>query len=224
MMEINFGGARGTRPSPVHLSDGSSARGQFFGQSSLSELAIVDARSVVKYSGSIEDLPFLAPIGCGYQTGAGTILNVLRPKHNHSVAIFGLGAVGFSALMAAKSLNVARLIAVDIVDMRLELATTFGATHTINPRGTTVYDALRAISPEGIDFIIDTTGLGQMLSDGVRALGQKGTLAVVGTPRPSEMVQINALDLLMSCKSVIGVIEGDSNPSQLSLDLLSRPD
>lgn len=125
MMPINFGGARRASDSPVRLLDGSSARGQFFGQSSFSELAIVDVRSAVKFSGAIDDLLFLAPIGCGYQTVAGTILNVLRPRHDHSIAIFGMGGVGFAALMAAKSINVANLIAVDIVDARLEMAETF---------------------------------------------------------------------------------------------------
>jgi Zn-dependent alcohol dehydrogenase len=219
MTVLNFGGTRGLDDSPVRLPDGSFVRGQFFGQSSFSELAIVDVRSVVKYDGPMEDLAFLAPMGCGYQTGSGTILNVLRPGPDQSIAIFGLGAVGLAALMAVKSMNIETIVAVDIVDAKLGIATSLGATYTINSKTQNVYEAIRAIDPEGIDFVVDTTGLGHMVNDGVRALRHKGTLALVGTPKPSETLQINALDLLMACKTIVGVVEGDSDPLQVSWHL-----
>jgi Zn-dependent alcohol dehydrogenase len=76
------------------------------GQSSLSEEAIVDAGSVVNYSGSMEILSFLPPIGCGYQTGAGIGLDVLRLSYDHTVTVVRLEEVGLSALMSASTLQI----------------------------------------------------------------------------------------------------------------------
>lgn len=92
MTNINFGGARGLEPStsPISLPDGTPVRGQFFGQSSLSKLAVVSERSIVKCDASPEDLAFLAPLGCGYLTGAGTVFNVLRPKKDSKFVVFGM--------------------------------------------------------------------------------------------------------------------------------------
>lgn len=90
------------RSTPARLKDGNqSVRSQYFGQSSFSKMSVVNEKCVVKCPHP-ENMAIYAPIGCGIQTGAGTVLNVLKPTKEQSIVIFGLGSVGLSALMAAK--------------------------------------------------------------------------------------------------------------------------
>lgn len=214
----NFGGTRGLDDTSIRRPNGDFIRGPVFGQSSFSKLAICDARTAVKYPGPVEDLSFLAPLGCGFMTGAGTVLDVLKPKSNNSIAILGLGAVGLSALMAAKSLNVADIIAIDIIESRLELAKSLGATHALNGRKyKDVEAAIREASPRGTDFIVDTTGLTAMINSGIKALAQQGTLAIVGTPVPGEHLSVEGMDMLIHCKKIIGVTGAYANPQEVSL-------
>src|SRR4029453_2756925 len=103
----------------------------FFGQSSFAQYAIADERSAVKV-GAGADLAVLAPLGCGVLTGFGSMWNVLDPGADDIVAVYGAGAVGLSAVIAAAQRHPAQLIAIDLVDERLRLAEELGATATIN--------------------------------------------------------------------------------------------
>ena len=214
----NFIGTRGdSNDSAIWASDGRQCRGTFFGQSSFSKLAIVDSRAVVKYSGAVEDLAYLAPLGCGYMTGAATVMNVLQPKPTSSLVIIGLGAVGLSALMAAKHTQVQEVIAVDIIESRLQIASRLGATHTINSnQWPSIEAAILEILPQGSKYIIDATGLTSVINSGIRALAHGGTFAIVGTPRPHDVLQIDALSMLTQCKSLIGVTGGYCDPQQVT--------
>ncbi|RJE25379.1 alcohol dehydrogenase [Aspergillus sclerotialis] len=218
MTDINFGGARGLEPSssPISLPDGTPVRGQFFGQSSLSKLAVVSERSIVKCDASPEDLPFLAPLGCGYLTGAGTVFNILRPKKDSKFVIFGMGAVGLAACLAAKAEGVEIIVAVDIVDEKLELAKSLGATHSINTKITPDLEAgLREFFPDGVDRVLDTTGVRILQQSGLNALAHEGILAIVGVSRPGNTIEIDPLKFMMNCNRVIGMIEGEANPAQI---------
>lgn len=221
----NFVSPRTNSTRPIYsLLDGTPVHGQFFGQSSLSQMAIVAEDSVVKCE--LDDpssLAYLAPLGCGYLTGAGTVFNALQPRPESTLAILGMGAVGLAALLAAKSLGVQRIIAVDMVDAKLALAKSLGATHTVNTKEVPDLCAgLRAMVPEGVDRIIDTTGVVALLQAAVRALGHEGVLALVGVPRPGETLVVDALDLMVSCKRIVGVIEGFADPKEVSLSAV-RP-
>lgn len=225
MTPINFAGARGlsAAESPISFPGGKGPiRGQFFGQSSMSKLAVVDERSVVKSPSAsgitIEDMAVLAPLGCGYLTGAGTVFNVLKPKPTSRFAVFGMGAVGLAALMAARALGVENVIAVDIVDAKLELAKSLGASHTLNTKGVSnLAQGLLDMFPGGIDCIIDTTGVVPLLEAAVKALGHEGTLAIVGVARAGSSLTIDPLALMMDCKRIVGVIEGCAKPAVVSI-------
>ncbi|KAJ5214990.1 hypothetical protein N7468_010669 [Penicillium chermesinum] len=194
--------------SPIRLADGT--------PSSLSKMAVVTEKSVVKVDARPDELKYLPPLGCGYLTGAGTVLNVLKPQQDESIMIIGMGAVGLAALMAAKALGVQRIIAVDLLDTKLQLASALGATDVINTAQsvgleTTVKNSMAS----GVNFVLDTTGVGMLLEASVKCLAHAGTLALVGVPSSQTNLSINALDLLVSCKRIIGVIEGRSNPHVL---------
>lgn len=219
MMELNFSGARGLDPSTsaISLPDGTPVRGQFFGQSSLSKLAVVSERSVVRHDGSLDDLPFLAPLGCGYLTGAGSVFNVLRPKKESKFVVLGMGAVGLAALFAAKAEGVETIIAVDIVEEKLELSKSLGATHAINTKLVPdLESALRKLFPDGVDRVLDTTGVRAVQQSSVNSLGHEGVLVIVGVSRPGNTIEIDPARFMVNCNRVIGVIEGETNPAQVS--------
>ncbi|KAL4746670.1 hypothetical protein BDW72DRAFT_210218 [Aspergillus terricola var. indicus] len=209
-----------TKRSPISLPDGSPVHGQFFGQSSLSRLAIVSERSVVKCDVSFEsdELGPLAPMGCGYLTGAGTVVNVLKPSTASTMVIMGMGAVGVAALLAARALGLTRIVAVDIVDEKLQLALELGATHTVNTLSASDSDlaaTIRRYLPDGADYIIDTTGVGKVLQAGLGALAVNGTFTLIGAMPPDTELKLNALDVLTGCKKIIGVILAWSDPQQI---------
>ncbi|KAK5273678.1 hypothetical protein LTR99_007751 [Exophiala xenobiotica] len=213
--QINHNAVRKDRSTPAASQDGSSSiRSQYFGHSSFSKISVVAERSVVKCPQE-EILPSFAPLGCGFQTGAGTVLNVLKPTKDDSIAVFGLGAVGLAALMAAKYLDAKQIIAVDLVPEKLNLAKEFGATATINPKDVPdVVKATKELTNGGVDFAIDCTGVVAVIEQCIEALGPLGVAAGVGVPPVGRKIQIDPLTFLLENKRYIGVIEGDSVPSE----------
>lgn len=222
MTPVNFAGGRlsGDGRSPARLSNtGESVRAQFFGQSSFSRLSVVREQSIIAYDGHLDPkaMAVLAPLGCGYNTGASTVLEVLQPRKDTSLAVTGAGAVGLAAIMAARTLGVSHIIAIDVVPAKLELAKEVGATHIIDSSSSSVSDiatAIRDIVPMGVDQIVETTGVTTVIEQGVAALSHGGTMALVGVPRPEHRLSLDPLDLLLSCKKIVGVIAGYSNPHE----------
>ncbi|KAL5365935.1 chaperonin 10-like protein [Aspergillus floccosus] len=195
---------------------------KFFGQSSMSKLAIVAEKSVVKIDAQPKDLQYLAPFSSGYLTGAGTILNVLKPHPTEKIAVLGLGAVGLAALEAAKAIGVETLIAVDLFDSKLQRVVSVGATHTINSKEFMDINAgIRSMFPDGVDKIVDTTSVASLLNSSFKVLAHEETLALVGVPFPSALLQVEALDVLLSCKKIVGVIEGLSDPRTINSKLIN---
>lgn len=192
----------------------STVTARFFGQSSFSAHSVVDERCVVPLD---DDLPLhlMAPLGCAIQTGAGTVLNILRPTPGQSVAVFGTGAVGLAAIMAAAVTPAGAIIAVDRVQSRLDLALELGATHAINSSTQDLSAEIAAITAgAGLDHAVDTTanvGVTRTITDN---LGTFGTCAVVGAPPPGTELSIDISAFLVGRK-IVGVTEGDSEPLTL---------
>lgn len=205
--DLNFGGVMddGTH----RLSQGEQAVSTFFGQSSFATHTVVHERNVVKVDKEV-DLALLGPLGCGIQTGAGTVLNRLRPEFGSAIAIFGAGAVGLSAIMAAKIAGCQQIIAVDIHDSRLTLAKELGATHTLNGKTADVVEEIRAVTGGGLHYAVETTGVPAVVRQSLHALRPLGTCAIVGVT--GELTLNVQDDLMAEGKSMIGVIEGDSIP------------
>ncbi|WQF88422.1 Putative alcohol dehydrogenase, zinc-type, GroES-like superfamily, NAD(P)-binding domain superfamily [Colletotrichum destructivum] len=214
---INVNSVRtGDRSTPARLaSDGRAVRSQFFGQSSFSRMSVVNEKSVVRCPPSaVEHMGVYAPLGCGLQTGAGTVLNVVKPGKEDSIVIFGLGSVGLAALMAARSLETGQIVAVDIVPERLELARELGATHTIDSRNSlNVVKDIRDVTGGGPTFALDCTGVLRVIEDMIACVGPMGTAVQVGVPPPGVEIKLDPQEFLLANKKYIGVIEGDANPS-----------
>jgi len=205
--------ADGTRAdgSTLIRKNGAPVYSAFFQQSSFGTYAIANERFAVKVR---NDAPLerLGALACGMQTGAGAVFNAMKPAAGDSLAIFGVGGVGLSSLMAAKLAGCDPIIAVDVQDNRLELARTLGATHTINHSGRTdVVKAIRDITGYGARFSIDTSARPEILREAVEILMPLGTCILLGSARKGTDVAIE-MPFLQNGRTLRGVIQGWSEP------------
>jgi len=219
LLKLNIAGPRTDGSCPYHDNEGNSLGGFFFGQSSFGTYSLTSENNVVKVPKDVP-LELLGPMGCGLQTGAGTVLNVLQPKAGESFAVFGVGPVGLAGLMAAKVAGCTTIIAVDIHDNRLEFAKTLGATHTINSRKDTASVFIKdQILSEGVHYTMDTTGRNEVINQAVSSLRARGKCALVAISASEKLEIDNAA--LFSGKSIEYVLEGDSVPDVFIPKLIS---
>ncbi len=205
--ELNFGGKMEDHSHRLHQHDHGVS--SFFGQSSFGTYAIANERNVVKVDKDV-NLELLGPLGCGIQTGAGTVLNQFKPKFGESIVIFGAGSVGLSAVMAAKIVGCKHIIAVDIHTNRLELAKELGATLTLNGNEVDVVKEIKEATNGGSHYAIDTTGVPEVVKQGLLGLRPLGQLAIVGVTGD---MTFNVHEYIMAeGKTLVGVIEGDAVP------------
>ena len=149
------------------------------------------------------------------QTGAGAVLNTLRPNVDETLAIFGCGAVGFSAIMAAKVAGCRQIIAVGGNEHSLKLARELGATDVVNrkklPEGQTIAQAVAELSNGGVNYAIDTSGNGNMIENAILSTGLNGKIVLLAPSGEVENFNFGK-DVLMAYRTIIGCCEGDSNP------------
>lgn len=190
---------------------------RFFGQSSFASYSIVNPRSLTKVDKSV-DLRLVGPLGCGFLTGSGTVFNGLKPEPGSTIAIFGTGAVGLAAMMAAKIAGCSKVIAVDIHDNRLELSKELGATHTINSKNIDLKEEIMKLTDgKGVNYSVDTTGVNPVVRSAIEVLAVGGTIAPVAA---SQTMEINTIqDFTMYNRKLIGVLMGQAIP-QLSIKQL----
>jgi aryl-alcohol dehydrogenase len=144
-------------------------------------------------------------------TGAGTVINALKARAGSSIAVFGTGAVGLSAVMAAKAAGCACIIGIDIKPNRLELAKEFGATHVINSAEKNAVDGVKAITGSGSDYAVESTGVPEVVRQAIDAIDLAGRCALLGSSPIGTEASFNMNEFLTG-KAVIGVIEGESVP------------
>jgi aryl-alcohol dehydrogenase len=221
--EFGMVGRRPDGSTTLTAADGQDVAGCFIGQSSFATHVIARAANVVKVP---DDLPLhvLAPLACGVCTGAGTVLDVLSPNAGSTIAIYGVGSVGLSAVMAAKVAACSRVIAVDVHDDRLELAASLGATDVINARDVDPVEEIRRITGVGTDFAVEATGVEAVGPQAVGSTTPTGTTALVGVPSGAAIFTIPWFSLITG-RTVRGVVLGGTSPSAFiprAIDLYRR--
>ena len=206
--ELNFGGVDYYGGSRFTLN------GQpvtsFFQQSSFGTYAKVQERNAVKVTKDV-DVSLLGPLGCGLQTGAGTVMHILKPEVGSSMAVFGTGTVGDAAIMAAKAMHVAKIIAVDIFDTRLAEAKALGATDIINSK--TVDDVpamIQEMTDVGVDYAVVSAPANGLPEQAIRSTGILGHTAIIGGAAHADLSMMN--DILVPARQVTGVLQGFSLP------------
>lgn len=204
----SFGGLRPDGSSPL-AQDGRRVHGSFFGQSSFATHALAYERNVVRVA---EDVPLelLGPLGCGVQTGAGAVINALRVGVGRSLAVFGVGAVGLAAVMAAVLVGAERIVAVDLNSRRLELARALGATDVVDAGEGDVQLAVRRLTGRGVDFALDTTGATAVIEAAIAALAPLGACGLVAPP--AQPVPVAVRHLMLGGRTLRGIVQGDSVP------------
>jgi aryl-alcohol dehydrogenase len=207
---LNFGGCRADGSHALHLHDGG-LNDQFFGQSSFATFSIASERNIVKVPKDVP-LELLGPLGCGINTGAGAVMNVFRLRVGESLAVFGSGAVGSAAIMAAKASGATTIIAVDLVQSRLDLALELGATHAFDGKASDLIERIREASGGGVHYSLDCTGKAAVVRSAVEVLRNRGVCGMVGAPDPGVQLALDANDVLGFSKSIRGIVEGDSVP------------
>ena len=217
--KLNFWGIREDGSHTFYKEDGTPV-GNFYGHSSFVTHSLTHESNLTKVDKDL-DLRLIGPLGCGFLTGSGTVINGLKPEVGSSIAVFGTGAVGLAAMMAAKIEGCSTIIAVDIHDNRLEIAKSLGATHVVNSKNE---DAIEKINEYtnglGVNSAVDTTGVGPVMKTALTAVAKGGTLATIAVSQGSFEV-MPTYDLIMSNKSLKGVIMGDGVP-QLSIPQLAN--
>jgi aryl-alcohol dehydrogenase len=193
--------------------DGAPVYSAFFQQSSFATYAIANERFAVKVRNDAP-LDLVGPFACSGQTGAGAVLNSMRPEPGDAIAVFGVGAVGLSGLMAARIARCDPIIAVDIHRQRLALAHDLGATHVIDHAGRTdVVAEIRKITGQGVRYSLETSAQPVVLREAVEALMPAGTCILLGSARAGTEVSLE-MPFLQFGRTVRGVIQGDSDPQQ----------
>ena len=207
----NFGAAREDGSTALSR-DGEAVHSHFFGQSSFATRAVVPERSVVRIP---DDVPFelIAPFGCGIQTGAGAVMNTLRPQPGSAILIAGVGGVGLSAVMAAALMGCTTIIAADLKPERFELARELGATHVVDAGQADVGEEVQAVTGIGVDYAIEASGSTAALRTAVDALAPGGFCGVVGAPPFGAEVALDVNTVIAQGRTVKGIVEGESVPS-----------
>jgi len=208
---LNTAGARPDGTNALHADGG--MHGFMFSQSSFATYSIAVESNLVKLS-QTDSLTLAGPVGCGIQTGAGTVLNCLRPSAGSSLVVFGVGAVGLAAVMAARLRACAKVIAVDLSEPRLELALQVGATHTLRGDDPDLVEKIRAISRGGADYSVETTAVPAVARRAFDTLAPRGACAVLGLGPAGTELSIDMTMLLRSGRTIMGVTEGDSVPDE----------
>ncbi len=206
----NMIGGRPDGSSAFTDSSGARVGSHYFGQSSFASHTIVAERSVVKVDAAAP-IERMGPLGCGIQTGAGAILNTLAVEAGSSVVITGAGALGLSAVMAAKVAGAGTIIAVDRHQSRLDLARKYGATHTVSGSPAEITTAIRDVTGYGSDYAFDTTGNAAVVRASHDALNVTGTIALAGVGFGDLTVDFLSM---ISGRTITGVMEGDSIPQE----------
>lgn len=218
MFERNFVSGDAERSQGV-VWNGAPIHASFFGQSSFSNPAIVQEECCVRINKEYP-LEVLAPLGCGAQTGAGCIFNVVKPIENdiRSLVVFGIGGVGSAAIMAARALHIdhpeilTTIIAVDREQDRLALAKELGATNVI--QSSNMVDDLteirRIVPEEGTDAVVDCTGALPVINAMASVLGAGGIAVSLGVPPADAAMSIHVFPFVNGCKRYQASNQGNS--------------
>jgi Zn-dependent alcohol dehydrogenase len=214
------GGGRGDGSTALARSDGSPLHSHFFGQSSFATHALVAERAVVKV-GSSAPLEAVGTLACGIATGAGAVLNALRLEPGSTLVVYGGGAVGLAAVMAARLTPATGIVVVEPNPARRALATRYGATEVVDPRAVDdVVATVHEICGGPADAALDCTGIVRVLRQAVDSVGMLGTAVLIGGAPAGAEFSADHISTLWG-KRIIGTLGGESQTARFVPALLT---
>jgi S-(hydroxymethyl)glutathione dehydrogenase / alcohol dehydrogenase len=184
----------------------------FLGVSCFAERTVVPEQGVVKIR-SDASLEVAALMGCSVMTGIGAVMNTARVEPGASVLVIGAGGVGLNVVMGAALVGANPIIVADLLDFKLDLAKSFGATHTVNAKDQDTLEAVRALTGgEGVDYSFEVIGNSRTTTTAYQAVRRGGTAVAVGIPPFGTEMTINAGELVYQEKTLKGSYYGTSHP------------
>lgn len=184
----------------------------FIGIGAFAEYAVVNEPMCVRI-GDAAPLDLMCLLACGVVTGVGAVLNVAHVEPGTSVLVTGCGGVGLNAVQGAVLAGATTVIAADVIDAKLALATRFGATHTVRSDAGPLPDQVGAIVRGGVDYAFDATGRSAVLADAFASTRSGGTTVMVGSPPADDPITLNPQTLFAS-RRLIGTQGGDALPAR----------
>ncbi|MEP6921403.1 MAG: zinc-dependent alcohol dehydrogenase family protein [bacterium] len=211
--ETNIAGTllNGARRFSDSRSQPNQAFNHHLGVSGFSQFTVAAQESLVKIDPALP-LEVAALFGCAVMTGVGAVLNTARVPSGSSVALFGLGGVGLSAVMGAKAAGAFPIVAIDRVEAKLSLARELGATHTVNALQNDVVGAIRDIAHGGADYAFESVGSEAVLIQAYESTGRGGTTITIGLPPPDKMFSVPALGIVAEERTIKGSYMGSCIP------------
>ncbi|MGW0590052.1 NAD(P)-dependent alcohol dehydrogenase [Streptosporangium sp. NPDC002607] len=189
---------------------------RWFAQSSFAEYAIATERNAVVVANDLP-LELLSPLGCGLQTGAGSVLNEMKLGPGQSLAVFGAGAVGLAAVMAARISGAGDIVVVDLHDSRLALAEELGASRVVRGDAPDLIDAVKGGS-SGFDFTFETTAVTKVITTAISVLRRPGKAVLVGAGAG----RLDVPPALLTGRHVTMSLEGGAVPQILLPKLIEH--
>ena len=184
----------------------------FFGQGAFSTHVVVDARNAVKVDVTDDQLKYLCSLGCGVQTGAGAVLNTADPEPGSTLAVFGCGGVGMAAIMGAKIAGCSKIIAVDVVPSRLEMAKELGATDVVNGKEVNAVEEIKRITNGGVNYAIESSGVPALSLQALSSCRRLGKCVLVSVTGDATVPVALEPMLMNPSVTLCGITEGGSNP------------
>lgn len=182
------------------------------GVASFAERTVVRASACIKIP---DDVPLdkACLVGCGVMTGVGAAINTARVRPGQTVAVFGCGGVGLNVIQGAALCGAARIIAVDLVDAKLQLAKDFGATDVVNAKQVSdVPDAIRGLADGvGVDYAFEVIGVPDIITQAFLSVKRGGKAVVVGVPGFDQFVSLPAAAMVLEERSVLGSLYGSGS-------------
>jgi Zn-dependent alcohol dehydrogenase len=191
---------------------GGASLGRYMSIAGLSERVVVGERSAIPVPEGLS-LRTVCPVGCGVTTGFGAAAITGGVRWGESVAVFGCGGVGLSAIQGARIAGASRIIAVDPNPARLELARRLGATHVVSPEDGEPVVSIHQLTEGGVDLAIESVGSAAVVRQAFDATAPGGRAVAVGLTSYTEEVSIPMVALLLD-KSLRGSIHGSADPGR----------
>jgi Zn-dependent alcohol dehydrogenase len=183
------------------------------GVSAFSRYTVAAQESLVKIEPNVP-LEKAALFGCAVMTGVGAVMNTARVEPGTSVAVFGLGGVGLSAVLGARASGAWPIVAVDLLEAKLALAERMGATHTVNAKDGDPVQAIKDLTSGGVQYAFESVGNERVLVQSYQATQRGGTTITVGLPHPSKKFAVSAVSLVAEERTVKGSYMGSAVPKR----------
>ena len=191
------------------LSIGKEKVGQFLNLSSFAEQILVHENTLCAID---KDMPMdrACLIGCGVITGVGSVFHSAQVEPGSTVAVIGCGGVGLAAINGAAIAGASRIIAVDLSDQKLQLATRFGAMDVINPSKVNAIEAVKELTKGGVHYSFECVGAKQTAEMAYHMLRPRGVATVIGMIPPGVNIEIPGIELLVTEKRIQGAVMGSN--------------